>query len=132
MNMENLKDSYTESRGRVFKPLIYTDDYVFLRSEYHGHVELRMCRRDPETGEVFMRRAAKFTPGFHNPEIWLREHSESMPQNFVPSTTREIIGECDPCTEAEAAAIKEDNHRRYTESKQRVINLKHGIKTEDE
>ena len=127
--MKELEDQYTESRGRVFKPLLYTDDYVFMRSEYHGHVELRMVRRDPETGEVSLRRAAKFTSGFHNPRAWLQEHSEGMPQTFVPSGTREIIG-CNSCDEAEQAAIKADNHRRLQESRQRVLNLKNNIQDE--
>ncbi len=115
--MENLKDSYTESRGRVFVPILYTDDYVYMRSEFHGHVELRMVRRDPDTGEVSLRRAAKFTPGFHNPRAWLMEHSEGMPKDFVPSGTRALLKTCNPaCQEAQDKARK-DYLARMTELK---------------
>jgi len=125
--MKELEDQYTESRGRVFKPLLYTDDYVFMRSDFHGHVELRMCRRDPDTGEVSLRRAAKFVTGFHNPQAWLQEHSMGLPQNFVPSTTREIIGECDPCVEAEQKAEQAANIARLNESRQKIIDLKNNV-----
>jgi len=128
--MTDIQDHLTEPKtGKKWIPMQHTENLVYCRADYFGHIQHAAFKiNDGQMGTKIIK---TFSTG---PEAtrYIREHSEGLPQTFVPSTTREIIGECDPCEEAEAAAIQNDNFTRLQESQQRVINLKNVIKEEGE
>ena len=128
--MTDIQDFHEDTAGRKWIPQRHSESHVYCRSSFHGHVKhaIFLIGEDGQFGP-------KIVKGFQDGQEavrYLRDHSDSLTQDYVPSGTRSLLGDCNPCTEAEAAAAKAENTRRYMESKQKVINLKHGIKTDEQ
>ena len=129
--MTDIQDFLDEPKtGRRWIPQRHSESHVYCRSSFHGHVKhaVFLIGEDGQFGP-------KIVKGFQDGQEavrYLNDHSEGLPKDFVPSGTRALFNDCDPCTEEQEKAIKEDNRRRYAESKQRVLDLKNGIKEEGE
>ena len=116
---EGLKRTYEGVHGRVYVVQSYTEKYAFLRSDHHGHIERIMVRRDASTGEVASRLVPvrNFRPGTDNAGLWMMQHSEHAPQQFVSDETLQTVDgakECRDCTEEE---IRQWNLDRLEESR---------------
>ena len=127
--MTDIQDFHEDTAGRKWIPQRHSESHVYCRSSFHGHVKhaIFLIGEDGQFGP-------KIVKGFQDGQAavrYLRDHSDSLTQDYVPSTTRALLGACDPCTEAEEKALKAENNRRYLESKQRVINEKMNIKTDE-
>ena len=129
--MNEINDFYEDPRtGIKWIPQRHSESHVYCRSSFHGHVKhaIFLIGEDGQFGP-------KIVKGFQDGQAavrYLRDHSDSLTQDYVPSGTRSLLGDCDPCQENIDKALHDDNVRRYNESKQRVINLKHGIKTDEQ
>jgi len=120
---------YTDHQGKVFKPLYYTENYVYYRSDFHGHIECRMHRITDE-GEVVITRLAKgFRNGFHNPTQWMMENSEGMPQQYISGEIKERVGA--PETAEQKAQVQAENMKRLQESRQKLLDVKKPVDEKD-
>ena len=123
--MENIKDFYENAQGIKYYPKLYTESYCFLRAEHYGSVHLKMCAIDQENGEVrFNRTAHGFRPNIDNPNLWMQQNSESMPQQYYREAIRQKVAEANPKlteTAEEKAAIQAENLQRLRESRQRLL-----------
>ena len=128
--MNEINDFYLDERtGKKWIPQRVSESHVYARCDFHGHIShaIFLIQDDGQFGPGNIKR-------FHSGSMamtYLRDHSESLPQDYVPSKTRALLETCDPaCQEAQERAIREDNTRRYNESKQRGKNFNAGIITE--
>ena len=130
--MNEINDFYLDERtGKKWIPQRVSESHVYARCDWHGHIFQAIFligeggQFGPKIVKSFQTRQAA--------ETYLRDHSDSLTQDYVPSTTRALLGACDPCSEeqeAEERAIREDNDRRLMESRQKVQDFNRGIKTE--
>ena len=108
-------DEYQDSQGRIYKPVMFTESYVYLRSDHYGSISTMMAPiRD---GEVILKDAYGFKGARHNPTIWMQQNSEGMPQKFYSEATQQALdkaGICQDCTEQE---LRQLNQQRLLDSK---------------
>ena len=128
--MNEINDFYLDERtGKKWIPQRVSESHVYARCDWHGHIFQAIFligeggQFGPKIVKSFQTRQAA--------ETYLRDHSDSLTQDYVPSTTRALLGACDPCSEEQEKAIQADNDRRYAESKQRILDLKNNVKTEE-
>ena len=123
--MTDIQDHLTEPKtGKKWIPQQHTENLVYCRADYFGHIQHAAFKiTDGQMGTKIIK---TFSTG---PEAtrYIREHSEGLPQTFVPSATREILKPCDPCQENIDRAVQADNVARLNESRRKIINLKEGI-----
>ena len=123
--MNEINDFYEDPRtGIKWVSQQHTENLVYCRADYFGHIQHAAFKiTDGQMGTKIIK---TFSTG---PEAtrYIREHSEGLPQTFVPSATREILKPCDPCQENIDRAVQADNVARLNESRQKIIDLKNNV-----
>ena len=86
--------SYVDHRGARFVPQHATEKYVMYRTDFYGNVETRIHRID-ETGRVDTSRLAQGSVHREgkSPITWLRENSDSLPQQIFPLSVIERVAD---------------------------------------
>jgi len=120
VNDNGLKDTYSGTRGRIYRLVSYTTEYAFLRGENYGHVERIMVRRDSETGEVHpgLFPVKSYRPAYDNADLWLKQNSEHFPVQHVTQNVKNVIEAASKdCPSCDEASIREWNEQRLLDSK---------------
>ncbi len=129
--MEEIQDYYTDEHKRKYEVKLVGENLAYLRGDNWGHVKFLVAPL--VDGVLDLSRAKEF----HEKSqaiAFIYQTEQKYPVQYVSTQARAILekfGKCQDCSEAEAAAIKEDNTRRLQESQQRVVDLKNNIKTDE-
>ena len=99
--MGEIQDFYLDPKsGKKWIPQRVSDSHVYCRSEFYGNVSHGIFKIG-EDGEFGTKIVKSFQSGT-DAMAYLRDHSEGLARQFVPSEVRKIVAEaadCDTCVE---------------------------------